>query len=106
MGVFDDREQASEANFARKEAQTFQLSARRNKLLGQWAADMMGLEAAEVKAYIQSLLMADLEEAGDEDVFRKVRQDFDAADVSIPDTVLRDKMKACMKAAQNKDTAS
>ncbi|GLQ18774.1 DUF1476 domain-containing protein [Maritalea porphyrae] len=95
MSGFDDREKAAEAKFVHDEATKFKIEARRNKLLGQWAAEQLGMSAAsEIEAYVGEVISSDFEEAGDEDVFRKVRGDFDAKGVSISDDDLRSKMKS------------
>lgn len=94
MSGFDDREKAAEAKFAHDEATKFKIEARRNKFLGQWAAEQMGITAAsEIDAYAKEVIASDFEELGDEDVFRKVRADFDAKNVSVSDDDLRAKMK-------------
>ncbi len=95
MSGFDDREKSEEARFAHDAELNFKIEARRNKLLGQWAAEQMGISAAsEVDAYAKEVIASDFEEAGDEDVFRKVRGDLDAKNVSISDDELRAKMKS------------
>ena len=73
MSSFDDRERAEEAKFAMDEATGFKVMARRNKLLGLWAAELMDLHGAEAEAYAKTVVLSDLEEPGDDDVFRKVR---------------------------------
>ncbi|MBS0480782.1 MAG: DUF1476 domain-containing protein [Proteobacteria bacterium] len=75
MTDFNDRERAEEAKFARDEEMHFRIHARRNRLLGEWAAQKMGLSAVEADAYSKSVVQADFEEAGDEDVIRKVLGD-------------------------------
>ena len=72
MTTFDNREQAFEAKFARDEEMAFRVTARRNRLLGSWAAQQMGLTAEETDAYGKAVVQADFEEAGDEDVVRKL----------------------------------
>jgi hypothetical protein len=72
MTTFDDREKAAEAHFARDQEMQFRIAARRNRLVGQWAADCMKLTPAEKDAYAKSVVQADFEEAGDEDVIRKL----------------------------------
>lgn len=89
MSTFDDRERAFETQFARDEEMQFRIHARRNKLLGLWAAEKMGLTAAEAQPYATSVVQADFEEAGDEDVIRKVLGDLTAAGVEIDDTAIR-----------------
>lgn len=82
MTTFDNREQAFENKYAHDAEMQFKAQARRDKLLGQWAADKMGLSGDEAETYARSVVIADLEEAGDDDVFRKVSADFEAKGVS------------------------
>lgn len=89
MTTFDDREKAFEAKFAHDEEMAFRITARRNKLLGQWAAEKMGLNAAETDAYAKAVVQADFEEAGDEDVIRKLLDDLLAAGIEIDDPAVR-----------------
>lgn len=89
MTTFDDREHAFEAKFARDEDMAFRITARRNKLLGQWAAAKMGLTPEETDAYAKAVVQADFEEAGDEDVIRKLLGDMLAANVEIDDATVR-----------------
>ena len=77
MTSFDDREKSYERKFALDEELQFKATARRNKLLGLWAAEKMGLSGDEAQAYARQVVKADLEEPGEEDVFRKIRGDFD-----------------------------
>jgi hypothetical protein len=79
MTTFDDRKDAFERKFALDEELRFKATARRNKLLGLWAAAQLGKTGADAEAYAKSVVMADFEEAGDEDVLRKVRADLEAA---------------------------
>jgi hypothetical protein len=85
MTSFDKREEAFEQQFAHDEELRFKATARRNKLLGQWAAEKLGLSGAEAETYAKSVVMADFEEAGDHDVLRKIRKDFDAKSVAQSD---------------------
>jgi hypothetical protein len=89
MTTFDKRKDAFENKFAHDEALRFKAEARRNKLLGQWAADLLGKTGAEAEDYAKSIVVADFEEAGDEDVFRKIRADFDAGGVQQSDHQIR-----------------
>ena len=89
MTTFDDRERAFEAKFARDEEMQFRVTARRNRLIGQWAADKMGLTPEEADAYAKAVVQADFEEAGDEDVIRKLAGDLTAAQVEISDAEIR-----------------
>ena len=81
MTTFDKREEAFEQQFAHDEELKFKATARRNKLLGLWAAEKLGLTGAEADSYALAVVMADFEEAGDHDVVRKIRKDFDAKGV-------------------------
>jgi hypothetical protein len=99
MTTFDKREEGFEKKFAHDEELKFKASARRNKLLGQWAAEKLGLTGAAVDAYAKEVIAADFEEAGDEDVFRKVRKDFDAKGVKESDHQIRRTMQEMMEKA-------
>ena len=79
MASMDERKDAFENKFAHDEELKFKAIARRNKLLGLWAAEKLGKTGADADAYAMEVVKADFEEAGDEDVYRKVRGDFDAA---------------------------
>ncbi len=89
MTTFDDRENAFENKFARDEEMAFRVTARRNKLVGHWAAAKMGLTPEEADAYAKSVVQADFEEAGDEDVVRKLMGDLTAAGVETNDDEVR-----------------
>lgn len=89
MTTFDDRERAFEAKFARDEEMNFRITARRNKLVGQWAAEKMGLTPEETDAYAKAVVQADFEEAGDEDVIRKLLGDLVSAGVDVDDAGVR-----------------
>jgi len=89
MTTFDDRERAEEAKYAHDEEMLFRIHARRNRLVGQWAADRMGLSAVEAEAYAKSVVQADFEEAGDEDVIRKLLGDLVGAGVDANETEVR-----------------
>jgi hypothetical protein len=92
MTIFDDREKAFEAEFAHDQEMAFRITARRNKLLGQWAAGKMGLTAEETDAYGKSVVQADFEEAGDADVIRKVLGDLIQAGVETSEDDVRQAM--------------
>src|SRR5215510_805602 len=85
MTTFDKREEGFEKQFAHDEELRFKANARRNKLLGLWAAGKLGMAGADAEAYAKEVVVADLEEAGDDDVFRKIRRDFDAKGVKDSD---------------------
>ena len=89
MTTFDDRERAFEAKFARDEEMAFRVTARRNRLLGQWAAEKMQLTPEEADAYAGAVVHAEFEEAGDEDVVRKLVGDLTAAGVDIDEATVR-----------------
>ncbi|MCP3728969.1 DUF1476 domain-containing protein [Sphingomonas sp. MG17] len=89
MTTFDDRERAFETKFAMDEDMAFRVTARRNRLLGQWAAARMGLTPEETDAYAKAVVQADFEEAGDEDVIRKIVGDLTAASVEIDEATVR-----------------
>jgi hypothetical protein len=99
MTTFDKREEGFEKKFALDEEQRFKANARRNKLLGLWAAEKLGLAGAEADAYAKEIVMADFEEAGDDDVFRKIRKDFDAKNVAQSDHQIRRTMDELMAKA-------
>lgn len=89
MTTFEDREKGFERKFAHDEELKFKATARRNRLIGLWAADKMGLSGDEAQSYAREVIKADLAEPGDEDVFRKVRADFDAKGVEQSDHQIR-----------------
>jgi hypothetical protein len=89
MTTFDDRERAFENKFAHDEEMKFRIIARRNKLLGHWAAGLMKLSPVEAEAYAKDVVRAEFEEAGDEDVIRKLLGDLTAARIDIDDTAIR-----------------
>lgn len=89
MTTFDDRERAFEAKYARDEEMAFRVTARRNRLLGQWAAAQMKLTPEETDAYAKAVVQADFEESGDEDVIRKLLGDLLAAGVETDDATVR-----------------
>ena len=89
MSAFDDRERAFEAKFARDQEVQFRIIARRNRLVGEWAAERMGLTPEETDAYAKAVVQADFEEAGDEDVIRKLLGDLLAAGVQADDAEVR-----------------
>lgn len=89
MTTFDQRKDAYENKFAHDEELRFKATARRNKLLGLWAAAKLGKTGAEAEAYAKSVVLADFEEAGDDDVLRKVKADFAAGGVTTADEEIR-----------------
>jgi hypothetical protein len=89
MTTFDQRKDAFENRFAHDEELRFKATARRNKLLGLWAAEKLGKSGADAEAYAKAVVVADFEEAGDEDVVRKLRSDFAAASIAIDEAEMR-----------------
>ena len=89
MTTFDDRERAFETAFARDQEMQFKVIARRNRLLGHWAAQLMGLTEVEADGYARDVVRADFEEAGDEDVIRKLLGDLTSAGVEMDDAQIR-----------------
>jgi hypothetical protein len=99
MTNFEDREKGYERKFAHDEELKFKATARRNKLLGLWAAEQLGLTGDQAQAYAREVIKADLEIPGDDDVFRKIRRDFDAKGVQKSDHQIRSKMVDLMGVA-------
>lgn len=89
MTTFDKREDTAEKKFAHDEELMFKAMARRNKLLGLWAAEKLGKTGADADAYAKSVVMADFAEAGDDDVLRKVKADLDAGKVDQSEHQIR-----------------
>ena len=93
MTQFDDRERAFEAKFAHDEEMKFRIIARRNRLLGEWAARQMGLTEAETDSYAKDVVRSDFEEAGDHDVIRKVVGDLTAAGVDCDEDLINETLR-------------
>lgn len=98
-GSFDDRERAFESKFAHDEELKFKIVARRNKFLGLWAAEQMGLPAGEADAYARAVVQADFLEPGHEDVVRKLQADFAARNIARSDHAIRAKMEELLATA-------
>jgi hypothetical protein len=92
MASFEDREKGFERKFAHDEELKFKATARRNRLLGLWAADLLGITGDDAQAYAREVIKADLAAPGDEDVFQKIRADFDAKGVDQSDHQIRRQM--------------
>jgi hypothetical protein len=105
MSQFDERKSAEETNYARNEELDFKVTARRNKLLGTWAAGLMGLQGQEAEDYAKSVVVADFEEAGDDDVFRKIKGDLDAKGVEVSEHQVRREMETLLQTARDQLTA-
>ena len=99
-GSFEKRERGFETKWAHDEELRFKVFARRNKLLGLWAAAEMGVSGPAADSYAKEVLASDFEKAGDEDVFEKVRRDFDAKGVTLSDHMLRRKMEELLETAK------
>src|SRR3954469_3287288 len=99
MTTFDKREEGFEKKFAHDEELRFKANARRNKMLGLWAAEKLGLVGDAASAYAKEVVMSDFEEAGDHDVFKKVRRDLDAKGVAQSDHQIRRTMDELMEKA-------
>ena len=97
--TFDKREEGFEKRFAHDEELRFKANARRNKMLGLWAAEKLGLTGDAANAYAKDVVMSDFEEGGDHDVFKKVRKDLDAKGVTVSDQDLRRAMNDLMEKA-------
>ena len=93
MSQFEDRQRAFEAKFAHDEEMKFRISARRNRLLGEWAARQMGLSEVETESYAKDVVRSDFEEAGDHDVIRKVLGDLTAAGVDMDEDKVREALR-------------
>ena len=101
MAIFDDREKGQEAKYAHDQETVFKISARRNKLLGLWAAGEMGLTPTQAEDYAKAVIVADMAEAGEEDVFRKVYADLLAKGLRVTEAQLRDKMAKLLDTARD-----
>lgn len=99
MSGFDKRREGYESKFAHDQDLKFKATARRNKLVGLWAAEKMGLAGTAADDYAKEVVKADFEEAGEEDVFRKIRRDFDAKKLAISDHQIRREMEDLMTTA-------
>ena len=98
MNKFDDREKSFEKKFVHDEEIQFKINARRNKYLGEWAADKLG--KIDKATYVQEVIKADFAEPGDEDVFKKIQSDFKKINISIPDEEIREQMKLTLERAK------
>ena len=100
MSTFDRREKGQEAKYAHDEELNFKINARRNKLLGLWAADRMGIQGADADAYAKECVLADFEEPGEEDVYRKVMEDLKKANAPVSEHDMRRKMAGLVETAR------
>ena len=100
MNKFDDREKSFEKKFQMDEEIQFKVAARSNKYLGEWAGSKLGKNEEEQKKYIQEIIKSDLEEEGREDVFRKIKKDFQLASISVEEKEIRDQMERALLRAK------
>ena len=105
MSMFDDRKKGHESKFAHDQELEFKAQARRNKMLGLWAAGLLGKTGAAADTYAKDVIVSDFEQAGDDDVFRKVKADLEAAGANQSDEEIRRKMEELLAAARAQVTA-
>ena len=92
MSSFDEREKSFEKKFVHDEELQFKVNAKRNKYLGEWAAEKLSKTEDDKETYVQEVIKSDFAEPGDEDVFRKIQSDFKKASINIPDSEIREQM--------------
>ena len=100
MNKFDEREKSFEKKYAKDEELKFKIEARSNKYLGEWVSSKLGKNEVEKQNYIQEIIKADMEEAGQEDVFRKIKKDFQSASLNIDDMEIRKEIKKALSSAK------
>jgi len=100
MNKFDEREKSFEKKFAKDQELQFKVAARSNKYLGEWISSKLGKTEEEKQNYIQEIIKADMEEAGSEDVFRKVKKDLETNSIIIEDSEIRDQMEKALSRAK------
>ena len=103
MSTFDERKDAFENKFAHEQNVTFKIEALRNKLLGAWAAELKGLDKDKTAEYIREVVKSDFQEAGDEDVFRKLKADLEGL---VNEQTIRTKMSECLQTARDRVSTS
>ncbi len=99
MSTFDERKDAFENKYAHEQDLTFKIEALRNKLLGAWAAKIKGLDEDKTEGYVREVVKSDFQEAGDEDVFRKLKADLEGL---VDEQLIRKKMTECLQSARDK----
>ena len=97
---FTDREKGFEKKFQMDEELQFKITSRSNKYIGEWASSLLGKNEEETKNYIQEIIKSDLEEAGHEDVFRKIKNDFQTASINVEETEIRNQMEKALSRAK------
>ena len=105
MNTFKDRQKSHEAKYVHDQETNFKINARRNKLLGQWAAGLLGLSGADVENYAKEVVKADFQKAGDDDVVEKVMADLQAKGVDMTESRVRAEMRALLDEARRQVTA-
>ena len=100
MNKFDERKKSFEQKYAKDQELQFKVSARSNKYLGEWVSSLLGKKEEEQKNYIQEIIKADMEEAGNEDVFRKIKKDFKSSSINIQDSEIRNQMEKALSRAK------
>ena len=100
MSKFDEREKSFEKKYASDEELKFKIEARSNKYLGEWASSKLEKNEVETRNYIQEIIKADMEEVGQEDVFRKIKKDFQTASISVEESEIRDEMEKALSRAK------
>ena len=100
MNKFDERAKIFEKKFQIDQELEFKVEARSNKYLGEWASSMLNKNEEGIKNYIQDIIKSDLEEAGQEDVFRKIKKDFQVASISVEEKEIRDQMEKAVSRAK------
>ena len=100
MNKFDEREKSFEKKFVRDQELQFKVSAKRNKYLAEWVSAKLGKDDQQKQNYVQEIIKADMEEAGDEDVFRKVKKDFETNSIIIEDSEIRNQMEKALSRAK------
>ena len=100
MNKFDEREKSFEKKFAKDQELEFKVAAKSNKYLGEWVSSKLAKNEEDKKKYIQEIIKADLEEAGSEDVFRKIKKDFETASISIEESEIRKQMEKALARAK------
>ena len=100
MSKFEEREKSFEKKFQMDEELQFKIAARSNKYLGEWVSSKLEKNEVETRNYIQEIIKADMEEAGQEDVFRKIKKDFQTASISVEESEIRDEMEKALSCAK------
>ena len=100
MSKFEEREKSFEKKFAHDQELQFKFSAKRNKYLAEWASSILGKNDEQKQNYVQEIIKADLEEVGDDDVFRKIKKDFENSGINIDDSEIRNQMSLALERAK------